>query len=110
MEKALSSAPEGQKAIVETPRAAEEEWNNELSKRVLYWSALPLCTPGYFTGDAQLKPPKTPEEFALASKRIPWPGGATDFGRTLARWRNAGEWKSLISAKSVAETNGVGKV
>jgi cation diffusion facilitator CzcD-associated flavoprotein CzcO len=110
VEKALSSASKGEKAIVEAPKAAEEEWNKELSKRALYWSTLPICTPGYFTGDAQLKPMRTPEEFALAAKRIAWPGGATDFGRILARWRDAGEWKRVISSRSVAETNGVDKV
>ncbi|KAF2810599.1 putative monooxygenase [Mytilinidion resinicola] len=110
VQKALSSAPKGEMAIVETPIAAEEEWGQETSKRALFFSTLPLCTPGYFTGDAQVRTPGTPEEIAFMAKRIPWPGGVTDYGRILGRWRDAGEWKTVVSAKSVAQTNGVDKL
>jgi len=110
VKKAFSSTPKGETAVIETTIAAEEAWGQEFAKRVLYWSALPLCTPGYFTGDAQLKAPGTPEEMALASRRTPWPGGVTDYGRILGRWRDSEEWKTVVSTRSVAETNGVDKV
>ncbi|EXJ92431.1 hypothetical protein A1O3_00982 [Capronia epimyces CBS 606.96] len=100
-------------AVVETSKAAEDAWTDQLAKRALFWTTLPICTPGYFNGDAQVKPPGTSEELALAAKRVMWPGGVTDYGRTLIKWREAGEWKSIISTRSVEvavpETNGVDK-
>lgn len=110
VEKALALAPEGEKAIVETSKAAEDEWGQELAKRAMWFSTLPICTPGYFSGDAMVKPPGTPEEIAFMAKRIQWPGGVTDWGRTLGRWRDAGEWKTVISSKPVAQANGVDKL
>lgn len=100
IQKADTASQPGRKTIIEAPIEAEREWNNETTKRSLHYSTLPLCTPGYFTGDAQAKIPETPEEIALASKRTIWPGGATDFSRRLAQWRYAGEWKKLIKIEA----------
>lgn len=87
LQQAHKQAVEGERVVIEASQEGERRYGKEVAKRAGWFSALPTCTPGYFTAEGaasfQKQEQKSEEEKFNEAKKMPWGAGPVDFRKMV---------------------------
>ncbi|GES66882.1 phenylacetone monooxygenase [Aspergillus terreus] len=72
---------------IEPTKQAEDKFTDEVQKRALWYSALPTCTPGWFTGEGEsVFDEQTTRRQVARMRRATWGSGILDFKRLVLEY------------------------
>lgn len=85
--------PDPAALVVEASKAAEDAWTDEVEKRMLWFSVIRACTPGYFNheGATLRQAPLSDEERRLAMRKGRWGGGVALYERIVREYDEKGD-------------------
>ncbi|KAH3976411.1 hypothetical protein HBH52_117930 [Parastagonospora nodorum] len=87
-----------QKVVIETSKAAEDEWGMRIAQDAAVFSAVSICTPGYMNLEGEaFKMPDANDHVAMIkkAKAAVWWAGLVDFTRMIEEWRSTGDLNGL---------------
>lgn len=82
-----STQKSGQRIVIEATKDGEDKYGREVAKRALWFSAVPVCTPGYFNGEGaaafEKEERKTEEQIINEGKKAPWGAGPLEYKKMV---------------------------